>query len=268
MASDRRTISVVIVARGNAEDLLNLMASVLPQLTPADEVLLVVSPPPPDAPNDMVREVADEMARQLPFVRVLTNEGPGEMAAYEQAIRACTGSYVFLAEPGDIWMPEKVPNVLDAFAMSGSVLVLHDVELIDTTRQVLAPSLFNLHGSRFGFKENLFRNSYLGSSLAFVEPFREFFLPFPPQVTRYDQWIGLIAERFGGVALITKPLIGKMVVAESEGAPASTPASPRERRDERRSLLKALKRREKELVTLLRRLERAYNADENNRTDS
>ncbi|MDR2105884.1 MAG: glycosyltransferase [Coriobacteriales bacterium] len=256
---DRKAVSVVVTTRGSAENLLNLMASMLPQLTPEDEVLLVVDPPTRDAPSNMVREVADEMARQLPSVRVLTDVESDGMTAYEQAIRTCKGPYVFLAESGDIWMPDKISSVLDAFAVSGSVLILHDIELINPTRQVLAPSLFNLQENRSGFKESLFRNSYLGSSLAFLEPFKGFFLPFPPQVSRYEQWIGLIAGRFGGIALITKPLIGRVVAPENEAVLPSV--NPREHRDERRSLLKAFKRREKELATLLRRIQQTYDKE-------
>jgi hypothetical protein len=249
MTDTRDMVSVAIVTKGRADELLDLTASILPQLNEGDEILIMVDPPSTNSPSDMTREIADEIAHQVPCARVLLNEHPGETAGYEQVIRACQGTYIFLAEPGDIWKPDKVGNVLDAFAMSGSILILHDSEVLDATRRVLAPSLFELHGSRPGFQENLLNNAYLGSALAFLEPFKEFFLPFPPEVTRHDQWMGLIAERFGGVALITKPLIGKMLAPEAD---ASATLTPRELRDRRRGLLKALKKRERELVAMLR----------------
>jgi hypothetical protein len=250
----RGAISVIIAAQENAERLLDLVASVLLQLEADDEILIVVDPAPTGLPSDMTREVAGEIARQVPRVRVLLNEGPSKTAGFEQAIWACQGTHIFFAEPGDIWAPNKVSDVLDAFAISGSILVLHDAELLDVSRRVLAPSLFALSEIRSGFTESLLHNSYLGSCLAFLEPFREFFLPFPPEVIRADQWMGLIAERFGGVSLITKPLIGKVAVSGDGSIVVS--GDPRAWRDEQRKLLKALKRREKELSFLLRHSEK------------
>jgi hypothetical protein len=250
----RGAISVVIIVQNHADRLLDLVASVLSQLDTGDEILMVVGPAPVDSPSDMTREVADEIARQVPCARVLINETKHETAAYEQAIRACKGTYIFLAEPGDIWAPNKVSDMLDAFTMSGSVLILHDAELFDVARRVLTPSLFSLQGSQSGFTENLLHNSYLGSCFAFLEPFREFFLPFPSEAIHPDQWIGLIAERFGGVALVTKPLIGKMAVSGDGSMSASL--NPHVRRDEQRRLLKALRKREKELSSLLRHSEK------------
>jgi hypothetical protein len=249
MTEAHDTISVVVVARHNAEGLLDLVTSVYPQLEAHDEILIVVDPPPKDRPSNMTREIAGEIARQIPLVRVLINEGPDEKSGYEQAIRACRGSCIFLAEPTDIWKPNKVSDVLDGFAMSTSVLIVHDVELLDATRRVLAPSLFNPQGDWSELRVNLFDNPYLGGSLAFLESFREFFLPFPPEVTRCAQWIGLIAERFGGAALITKPLVSKMPSPQNERVPLFA------RSREQRGLFRALKQREKELTVLLRQLE-------------
>jgi hypothetical protein len=259
----RDMVSVVILARGKAEELLDLMASILPQLNSDDEALVVVDPPSADTPSTMMWEIAHEIARQVPCVRIVPNTYPSETAACEQAIRACEGTYIFLAEPGDIWMPNKVSAMIDAFAASGSVLILHDIEILDTARHVLAPSLFDLHENQSDFQESLLHNSYLGSSLAFLEPFREFFLPFPPEASHYDQWMGLIAKRFGGIALITRPLIGKTLAANDSFMP--TPASHREQRGEQRGLLKALKKREKELLFALRQAEQRAKTGETNK---
>jgi hypothetical protein len=279
----RCEVSVVINALGNAERLLDLVASVLPQLGVADEVIIVVAPPSPGRPGDMTREVAEEIARQSPSVRVVVREGaatplappasatppaspvppafanreqdPFSSANYEQGavvfagceqgIRATRGAYVFFAEPGDLWAPDKISCVREAFAASGAALVLHDAELLDTSRRVLSPSLFAVRESQQGFRESLLHNSYVGSCLAFRKPLQEYFLPFPPEALRYEQWIGCVAERFGGVALITKALIGKMIVGRS--GPVLPTLSTRERRQEQKGMRKALQQREKEL---------------------
>jgi hypothetical protein len=269
---------------GSAEGLLDLVATVLPQLGAEDEIIVVVEPPSPGLPSDMTREVAAEIARQSPAVRVLvredagmargragagadvlregvgagesadasregegTDEGTGAkvLAACEQGIRAARGTYVFFAEPGDLWAPDKVSCAREVFAASDAALILHDAELLDAVRRVLAPSLFAVRESQWGFREGLLHSSCLGSCLAFRRPLQDYFLPFPPEAPRYEQWIGCVAERFGGVALITKPLIGKMMMRD--GRPVLTTMSAREQRREQRGMRKALRQREKEL---------------------
>ncbi|MDR3037384.1 MAG: glycosyltransferase family 2 protein [Coriobacteriales bacterium] len=328
----RKMVSVAIVAYGNAERLLDLVTSVYPQLDAGDEIVIAVAPRTPGMPSDMTREVAAEVARQIPLVRVLPDEGTlgtvgvvgassrsdsfgtsdasdaserptplgalgtsgtppsglPPMSLFEQAVRACKGSFIFLAQPGDVWLPNKVANTLDAFAMSGSILILHDAQLCDPAGRLVAPSLMEMHGSKPGLGKTLTHNAYLGSCLAFLEPFREFFLPIPAEVVRFDQWMGLVAEVFGGVALLTKPLINKTTgladafavnvatdianittdagANRTPSAPPSAPVfgsapSPRELRDGQRRLLKALKRRERELAPVLRQLERRNSQD-------
>ena len=288
----RKMVSVVIVACGGAERLLDLVASVYPQLDSGDEILIAVAAPGAGLPSDMTREIAAEVARQIPIARVITDEAGDSLCTasapalvsslFEQAVRACKGSYVFLAEPGDIWLPGKVSDVLDAFAMSGSVLTLHDAELHDTAGNLQTPSLMALPGSKPGLGGSLVGNFYLGSCLAFLGPFREFFLPVPAEAVRYDQWVGLVSELFGGVALLAKPLVRKTVglkdgfAADASGlhgagTDAATNAaadaignrtpytyasafSPWGRQNEQRKLLKALKKRERELGSVLRQL--------------
>jgi hypothetical protein len=238
-------VSVVVTVLENAEGLLDLAASVLPQLSAEDELIIVVEPRSPGVPSDMTREVAGEIARQSPSVRVLVREGATAHAGCAQGILAARGAYIFFAEPGDLWAPDKISCVREAFAASDVALILHDAELLDTSRRLLAPSLFAVRESQQGARESLLHNSYVGSCLAFRKPLQEYFLPFPPEALRYEQWIGCVAERFGGVALINKPLIGKMMVGR--GASVLTTMSMRERRQEQSGMRKALQQREKEL---------------------
>ncbi|MDR1082610.1 MAG: glycosyltransferase [Coriobacteriales bacterium] len=241
----RKKVSVVVVAQKGAEGLLGLVASARPQLKEGDEMFIVVGPPPADAPSDMTREVADEIARQLPFVRVLINKGRSEASGYETGLRSCKGDHIFLAEPGDIWAPDKIAETLAAFSLSDVALILHDAELFDAERATQLPSLFTLHEHKLSFHENLLQSPHLKGCFAFTEAFRKYFLPFPPEVSRLEKWMGLVAERFGGVALITRPLIKKTLGAPGELE--SSNLAPGISREERRELFKALKKREREL---------------------
>ncbi|MDR0346784.1 MAG: hypothetical protein LBH56_00185 [Coriobacteriales bacterium] len=259
-------ISIVIRVSSDAEGLLDLVASILPQLGRRDEILIALeavggpAEPRPDAPqprvnpHDIARDVAHEIARQAPFVRVFDGGDGNSTSIYEQAISACKGDYIFLAEPGDLWTPSKIADMRGAFAASESILVLHDAEILDSERQLVAPSMLALHGDTTMISENLIRDSYVGSCLAFMAPLRELALPFPPAPVRHDQWLGLVAERFGGVALITKPLIRK-ILEPSDGADL-IPIGFLGGRDEQRRLFKILKQREREFKATLRKMKK------------
>jgi hypothetical protein len=243
-------ISVVILARDRAERLLDLVASILPQLESYDEIIIVVGATPVGMPSNLTGEIAAEIARQIPLVRVLNGEGFNESDDIAQAVNACRGVYTFIAEPGDIWQGDKVPEVLNSFASNNSCLVLHDTALIDTNNIVIAPSLFAIKGSRPGFAENLVHNVYLGSSMAFLTAFREFFIPIPSEVNRYEQWIGFIVEQLGGASLVAKPLVIKRMAAGDRNLLESR--VPREQRNEQRTIFKAYRKRERQLTALLK----------------
>ena len=255
-------VSVAIVALEKADSLIDLVASIILQLNERDEIVIVVGPPRPGAPSDMTYEVAEEIARQVPRVSVLTSMIRKRNACYELAIRTCLGKTVFLAEPGDIWAPDKVATVLEAMTAKGAAMVLHDAALYAPRQNNRHyPSLFSVMCAQtelsiLSLQSNLteqqIRDSYVGSCIAFRRPLSQFFLPFPRQAARYDQWIGLVAEKYGGVAVVTQPLISK-----SMGDGADTPAlmlSVADRHEEQRRLSKALKKRHKELSLKLRQL--------------
>jgi hypothetical protein len=280
----RERVSVIIVAQDKADGLINLVGSILPQLDQGDEVLIIVDPPVVGAPSNMTWEGAHEIARQVSIVSALANEGQGKNKGYETAIEACNNEVIFLAEPGDIWKPDKVAAALCALQASEVVLVVHDAELIAPRQNYrFYPSLFALFRKTdqpvvrrawtglvakgwsenstdvreglvyLGFTKQQVRDAFAGSCIAFRKVLRQFALPFPEGVVLYDQWMGLVAERYGGVALTTRVLITKTV--GDEGGTLSAAVSVKERFAEQRRLIKALRKRRRRLDLVLRRLD-------------
>jgi hypothetical protein len=93
---------------------------------------------------------------------------------------------------------------------------------------------------------------YLGSCMVFRKLFCDIFLPIPGEALGYDQWVGLIAERYGGVALVKKPLIQKSLAPGDNTV--LTNAGLKQRADEQRKLLKVVKKREKDPDSILSHL--------------
>jgi len=251
--NNHEVVSVVIIALWKADKLIDLVASIMPQLSADDEILIVVEQPVAGVPSNMTREVAQEIARQVPIARVVTSEKRGKNAGFEQAIRSSKGEIVFLAEPGDIWKPEKVSSVLSTSTTSGAALVLHDTELFVPKLERHYPSFFSMAGDKSEITVQNVRYTFMGSCMAFRKPLHEFFLPFPDDAVVYGQWIGLVAEKYGGVALLTKNLAVKTI--DEENDLLSIVANLNAQKGEQKRLLKVLKKREKELMAHLRQLE-------------
>ena len=196
------TVSVAMATYNGIAYIQKQVDSVLTQLTEADE--LVVSD---DGSTDGTREWLDTLAKQDARVRVLNGPRQGVIKNFENAIVACKGEWIFLADQDDEWMPDKRDAVLCHAAQTGAVLVMHDARVVDEHGAVLNDSFFALRGSRTGFIKNLWKNSYIGCCIAFSRQLLPYILPFPGGIPMHDQWIGLQAEKHGGAALLDRPLL-------------------------------------------------------------
>lgn len=194
-------ISVALAAYHGEDYIEEQLNSILPQLEPADEV--VVSD---DAPGGKTEEIVRRMAKQDGRIRYLEGPGKGVIQNFDFAIKACRGDYIFLCDQDDVWLPEKVAVCMDAFH-DGADLVVHDAVVVDKDLNELAPSFFDAHGSRAGYLRNVMKNSYMGCCMAFRSTLKPKILPIPKTAPMHDQYIGLQAEHAGTVEFRKVPLI-------------------------------------------------------------
>ena len=176
------------------------VASILEQLGPRDE-LVVADASSIDRTLDIVRELGGDRAR------IIEGLPRGNVpATFEAALRACVGDTIFLSDQDDVWLPGKVQLCLAA--LSGPApLVLHDARVVDADGRILSESFLRDRRHRSGFWPNLWRPGYLGCALALRRELLEVALPFPQRLPMHDWWLGLLAERRGGVAVVRDPLL-------------------------------------------------------------
>jgi glycosyltransferase involved in cell wall biosynthesis len=176
-------ISVALAAYNGSAYLNEQIESILEQLYVDDQMVISVDPS-----TDGTLELARSFAAKNPCITVL--EGPGQGAAknFEQVIAACEGTRIFLSDQDKPWHPHKVAAVLNAFATSSAELILHGA-------QGASP------------QQNSAPTPYRGCCMAFKRSLKHAILPFPAQTPRYDEWIGLMAEKNGGVFFLDEPLI-------------------------------------------------------------
>jgi glycosyltransferase involved in cell wall biosynthesis len=206
-ATSRRRLKVSIcMAAYNGERFIEKqLRSILGQLDDHDEVI-VVDDASKDSTRDKVKSVDDARMR---LIEHPTNRGV--VATFEDAVRNATGDILFLADDDDIWAPDKVQKVLEAFDRHpGAQIVTTRVSMIDEHDAPSQDTLYsNRKGFHSGFWQNVLRNHFQGSAMAFRSSLLGDVLPFPMRGGfLHDHWIGTRnAILNGAVVFIDEPLL-------------------------------------------------------------
>lgn len=199
-----KRISVAMVSYQGAKYIEEQLDSILAALGPEDEVIVS-----DDGSTDGTREILARYQAQDVRVRMVDGPKAGVKANVENALRACQGEYIFLADQDDIWMPEKVERVMAEFANGKTNLVVHDAVVTDgACQEVILESFYTLKGSGAGVLKNIWRNTYIGCCMAFKRELLEAVLPIPGYIEMHDQWIGVINDQLKcGTSFIPDKLI-------------------------------------------------------------
>ena len=194
-------VSVAIAAYNGEKYIEEQIRSILPQLSHGDEII-VSDDNPGGSTERIVRRLIEEDER----IVYVEGKRRGVSANFANAIRCAHGDKIFLCDQDDVWLPEKVTRVLEAFG-SGADLVLHNCYVTDEKLNITDYSFFDLRGTKTGKLHNIMKNSYMGCCMAFDRKLLRRILPIPAGIPMHDQWIGLISEQYGKVVLIDQPLI-------------------------------------------------------------
>ena len=199
-----KRISVAMISYQGAKYIEEQLDTILATLGEEDEVIVS-----DDGSTDGTREILTRYQQQDARIRMIDGPRAGVKANVENALRACEGSYIFLADQDDIWMPEKVEKVMAAFEQGGVGLVVHDAIVTDgACQEVILESFYSLKGSGAGVLKNIWRNTYIGCCMAFKRELLEEVLPIPNYIEMHDQWIGVINDQLKrGTTFIPDKLI-------------------------------------------------------------
>lgn len=195
-------ISVALAAYHGEEFIEEQLRSILEQLGENDEILVS-----DDAPGGETQQKVEAMAEKDSRIRYLKGSGRGVIANFENALSNCTGDVIFLSDQDDVWLPGKVQACLKEIVENSADLVLHDTKLTDGELNVTESSFFKVNGLRKGLLNNYLRNSYMGCCMAFNRKILNMSLPFPADIPMHDQWIGLLAEKYGKVSVLEEPYL-------------------------------------------------------------
>ena len=191
-------ISVCLATFNGERFLVEQVESILRQLGPNDE-LIVSDNGSTDSTMSILQDFADDR------IQIFSQATPGVVENFSNALSNARGEVIFLADQDDVWIEGKVTKVLEA--LNRADLVLHDALVVDSSRNILAQSLFRLNSSSRGFWRNLRTNSYVGCCMAFRRSLLRKGFPIPSDVGMHDWWFGLIGEMYYKVMHLNMPLI-------------------------------------------------------------
>ena len=211
--ADRLRISVVMTTYQGAAHLAEQLDSILAQQRTPDEV--VVSD---DASTDGTGALLEDYARRHPsIIRLRSNPSRlGLRLNMQAAIEQAQGDVLVLADQDDLWHPEKLVAVEQAFADPAVTLWFSDAELIDAQGRAIghtaweAVSLDAAHQQRLrdGSLERLLgAQTVTGATMAVRADVARVALPFPPELEGpghlflHDGWLAALAGAIGRVVV-------------------------------------------------------------------
>jgi glycosyltransferase involved in cell wall biosynthesis len=186
--SSRPRISVCMATYNGERYIEDQLASILVQLSAEDEVIVV-----DDASTDQTRELVGATCDSR--IRLLVNDhNCGVLLSFERALLNSSGDILLLSDQDDVWQPQKVATILEAFANNPEIMVIQsDSSIIDENGHRVADSYYSTR-SRFttSLIGNLVHFRYQGCGMALRREIFPAVFPFPHGFdVLHDLWIGL-----------------------------------------------------------------------------
>lgn len=207
------TISVAMCTFNGSRFLKSQLESIAGQSQTPQELIIC-----DDRSSDNTSKIVEEFLRHTRFpVRLVVNTANvGSTKNFEQAIRLCQGQIVALADQDDIWYPNKLERLKQAFLKDGTVAVFSDAELIDEESKSIGCRLWPTVGfnrrEQKAFKKKgalaiLIKHPVVtGACMAFRRDLFDRMTPFPREEI-HDQWMSFLLATEGHVEMIGEPLL-------------------------------------------------------------
>lgn len=200
------SISVVMATYNGERYIRDQIESIIVQLCEHDE--LIISD---DGSSDATLSIVHEYAVKDKRIKIVEGPRCGVVKNFENALKEVHKDLVMFADQDDIWMPNKLDEIRDYMTEYPEVmLTMHDMYIAndeEITQNRLQKTSFSIRPRRHGYLYNLIYNGYYGCCMTLRRSLVEKIVPFPEQVSLYDQWISLVAEKQKKSVFVECPLI-------------------------------------------------------------
>lgn len=194
-------VSVAMAVYNGEKYLDEQIQSILPQFADNDELIISYN-----KSDDSTLRIINKYSELDSRVKVIECDSTGVITNFENAIVACSGKFIFLADQDDIWISNKLEIVLEYLKDTNTILIIHGLKVIDENSSIINDT-YDIKFHKSGVLNNIIKNSFQGCCMAFKKELRPAILPIPSNVPMHDQWIGLLACYFGKVIFIDNELI-------------------------------------------------------------
>lgn len=205
-------VSIAMATHNGAAHLREQLASIAQQTRRPDE--LIVSD---DASRDQTREIVLRFADEVAFPVVLLTNDPalGVAGNFTRAIARCRGELIATCDQDDVWMRDKLANLVVPFADPAVQLAFSDIAICDERAQPTGSTQWqrlafdHAARARFGVEpmEQLLRfNVVTGMAMMFRASLRGVVLPVPREWI-HDEWIAMLAAAVGRLHPVALPLV-------------------------------------------------------------
>ncbi|GAA1723334.1 glycosyltransferase [Aeromicrobium alkaliterrae] len=209
----RSSVSVAMATYNGARHVREQLDSILAQLAPGDEVVVV-----DDASSDdtvaVVNAIGDPRVRVHP-----RDHNLGYVRTFEEAVGLTTGDVVMLSDQDDLWVEGRVDALLAALdrtdvVASGVVLLPDDAPLPSPFRRRpwrLDPAT-STHRRRNGARMLAGLMPYYGCAMAVRRSALPIVLPLPPWLTEsHDLWIATVGNVTGQMTHVAAPTVRRRI---------------------------------------------------------
>lgn len=194
-------ISVVMAVYKGDKFIQEQILSILPQLKNEDEIIVS-----DDRPGGTTERIVKRIGAEDNRVIYVEGKNKGNVANIVNALRYCKGDKIYFCEYKDVWLPDKVKRVEEAFA-SGADLVVHNAYIADELLNITDYSLFQKAGINKLSLSSLRKSGYFLSCIAIRRKLLKKIMPIPRSVPSVGQWVGLIGSIYGKRVIVDIPLI-------------------------------------------------------------
>ena len=207
-------ISVAMTTYNGADYVTTQLRSILNQSVEVDEVIIFDDCSTDDTAG-VISKVQDSRVK---FIR--NRENVGYIQNFYNAIEACTGDFIFLADQDDVWEFDKVEKTLEVMKEYKCEAVCTNFSLIDkngsdlkTTEQFVSNRFFTELEKKndriidLSFDYLMLGNVVQGATYCISKKTRELYLKIDNRTLYHDHQLLLIASKIGKVCFLNEKLI-------------------------------------------------------------
>ncbi len=205
--ANKLSVSVVMCTYNGATYLRQQLDSLVAQTYPLHELLIF-----DDVSSDGTAEILREYEARFDFIEVVVNRtNLGFTANFEQAVMAATGDMIAISDQDDVWMPNKIERMLEAWDRRSPLIYCVSLLFSKKIPANPRPHAVFQHFEGTDARRIFLRNTISGHTMMFTREFLKLVLPFPRNSIYYDWWMGVVAAYNGGVQHLREVLVMQRV---------------------------------------------------------